>query len=302
MTSRRHFLEDSLALAALSMMPPLARAAAPVTRPIPADGRRLPVIGLGTWQTFDVGADATARARLGHLLARFAELGGEVIDSSPMYGSAEAVVGDLARERRLRPRLFLATKVWTQGKAAGMAQMEESLRRLHAPRIELMQIHNLTDWQRQLPTLRAWKVAGRIRYLGITHYHPSAYAEIEQILRREPLDFLQINYSLAEQESAQRLLPLAAEHGVAVIANRPFAEGALFGRVKDRTLPAAAVAEHGCRSWAQVFLRWILAHPAVTCVIPASSRIEHLEDNMAAGISALPAVEEQQALARIAGF
>lgn len=301
MTSRRHFLEDSLALAALSMMPPLAHAATPAARPIPADGRRLPVIGLGTWQTFDVGADATARSNLGRLLARFVELGGEVIDSSPMYGSAESVVGDLAREYDLRERLFFATKVWTQGKAAGMAQMEESLRRLRAPRIELMQIHNLTDWQQQLPTLRAWKAAGRIRYLGITHYHPSAYAEIEQILRREPLDFLQINYSLAEQESAQRLLPLAAERGVAVIANRPFAEGALFGRVKDRALPAAA-ADHGCRSWAQVFLRWILAHPAVTCVIPASRRIEHLEDNMAAGIGALPDVDEQKALARIAGF
>ena len=283
------------------MMPPLAHAALPAARLIPVDRRRLPVIGLGTWQTFDVGADATARANLGRLLARFAELGGEVIDSSPMYGSAEAVVGDLARERKLRERLFLATKVWTQGKAAGMAQMEESLRRLHTPRIELMQIHNLKDWQQQLPTLRAWKAEGRIRYLGITHYNPGAYAEIEHILRREPLDFLQINYSLAEQESAQRLLPLAAERGVAVIANRPFAEGALFGRVKDRTLPAAA-AEHGCRSWAQVFLRWILAHPAVTCVIPASSRIEHLEDNMAAGTGALPDVDQQKALARIAGF
>lgn len=283
------------------MMPPPAHAATPAARPIPADGRRLPVIGLGTWQTFDVGADATARARLGRLLARFAELGGEVIDSSPMYGSAEAVVGDLARERKLRERLFLATKVWTEGKAAGMAQMEESLRRLRTPRIELMQIHNLTDWQQQLPTLRAWKAAGRIRYLGITHYSTSAYAEIEHVLRREPLDFLQINYSLAEQESAQRLLPLAAERGVAVIANRPFAEGALFARVKDRALPAAA-ADHGCRSWAQVFLRWILAHPAVTCAIPASSRIEHLEDNMAAGTGTLPDVEEQKALARIAGF
>ncbi|MDP1907158.1 MAG: aldo/keto reductase [Hyphomicrobium sp.] len=283
------------------MMPPLAHAATPAARPIPADGRRLPVIGLGTWQTFDVGADATARANLGRLLARFAELGGAVIDSSPMYGSAEAVVGDLARERGLRERLFLATKVWTQGKAAGMAQMEESLRRLRAPHIELMQIHNLKDWQQQLPTLRAWKAAGRIRYLGITHYHPGAYAEIEAILRREPLDFLQINYSLAEQESAQRLLPLAVERRVAVIVNRPFAEGALFGRVKDRALPAAA-ADHGCHSWAQVFLRWILAHPAVTCAIPASSRFEHLEDNMAAGMGRLPGVEEQQALARIAGF
>ncbi len=302
MPSRRRFLHDSLALAGLAMMPPPAHAApTPATRIIPADGRRLPVVGLGTWQTFDVGADATARANLGRVMERFVELGGEVIDSSPMYASAEGVVGDLARERGLRPRLFLATKVWTQGKAAGIAQMQQSLRRLGSERVELMQVHNLLDWQQHLPTLRAWKAEGRIRYLGISHYAASAHAEVEAVLRKEPLDFLQINYSLAEQESARRLLPLAAERGVAVLANRPFAEGALFRTVQGKALPAAA-ADHGCRSWAQVFLRWILAHPAVTCAIPASSRIDHLEDNMAAGIGPLPDFREQQALARMAGF
>ena len=282
------------------MMPPLAHAA-PATRAIPGDGRRLPVVGLGTWQTFDVGADATARANLDRLLARFVALGGEVIDSSPMYGSAEGVVGDLARERGLRRRLFLATKVWTRGTGAGIAQMQESLRRLGSERIELMQVHNLLDWKQHLPTLRAWKAEGRIRYLGISHYHTSAYGEIEDILRNEALDFLQINYSLAEQESARRLLPLAAERGVAVIANRPFAEGALFRTVQGKALPAAA-ADHGCRSWAQLFLRWILAHPAVTCAIPASNRLDHLEDNMAAAMSPLPAPGEQPALARMVGF
>jgi diketogulonate reductase-like aldo/keto reductase len=302
MPSRREFLHDSLALAGLAMMQPPARAApTPATRIIPADGRRLPVVGLGTWQTFDVGADATARANLGRVMERFVELGGEVIDSSPMYASAEGVVGDLARERGLRPRLFLATKVWTQGKAAGIAQMQQSLRRLGSERIELMQVHNLLDWQQHLPTLRAWKAEGRIRYLGISHYTASAHAEVEAVLRKEPLDFLQINYSLAEQESARRLLPLAAERGVAVLANRPFAEGALFRTVQGKALPTAA-ADHGCRSWAQVFLRWILAHPAVTCAIPASSRIDHLEDNMAATIGPLPDFREQQALARMAGF
>ena len=285
------------------MMPPLAHAAAPApaTRIIPADGRRLAVVGLGTWQTFDVGADTAARANLGGVLSRFVELGGEVVDSSPMYGSAESVVGDLASARKLRDRLFLATKVWTSGRDAGIAQMEESLQRLKSPRIELMQIHNLQDWKLHLPVLRAWQAEGKIRYLGITHYSSGAYAEVEDILRREALDFLQINYSLAEQEAARRLLPLAAERGVAVIVNRPFAEGALFSRVKGRTLPAAAAAL-GCRTWAQLFLRWILAHPAVTCVIPASSRITHLEDNMAAGMTALPAVEAQKALGRMAGF
>ncbi|MCX7167955.1 MAG: aldo/keto reductase [Rhodocyclales bacterium] len=301
MPSRRNFLHHSLALSGLGMMPSLANAATPASRVIPTDGRRLGVVGLGTWHTFDVGRDAAARDNLGRLLSRFVELGGELIDSSPMYGSAESVVGDLAAARKLRDRLFLATKVWTYGRDAGIAQMEESLRRFRTPRIELMQIHNLQDWKLHLPALRAWKTEGRIRHIGITHYSPGAYAEIEDILRTEPLDFLQINYSLAEPESARRLLPLAAERGVAVIANRPFAEGALFGRVRDRTLPAAA-ADHGCRSWAQLFLRWILAHPAVTCAIPASNRIDYLEDNMAAGMGSLPGLDEQKALARMAGF
>jgi diketogulonate reductase-like aldo/keto reductase len=303
MPSRRSFLHHSFALSGLAMMPPLAHAAAPslATRIIPADDRRLAVLGLGTWQTFDVGTNSAARDTLGRVLTRFIELGGEVVDSSPMYGSSESVVGDLAAARKLRERLFLATKVWTSGKAAGIAQMEESLRRLRSPRIELMQIHNLLDWKTHLPVLREWKAAGRIRYLGITHYSVGAYAEVEDILRREPLDFLQINYSLAEQESARRLLPLAAERGVAVIVNRPFAEGALFSTVKGRALPAEAAAL-GCRSWAQLFLRWILAHPAVTCAIPASRRVEHLEDNMAAGMGALPDFKAQKALARMAGF
>jgi diketogulonate reductase-like aldo/keto reductase len=238
---------------------------------------------------------------LGRLMGRFAELGGTVVDSSPMYGSAETVLGDLAAERGLRPRLFLATKVWTQGGQAGIAQMEESLRRLRSPGIELMQVHNLTDWKQHLPTLRAWKAAGRIRYLGISHYSSGAYAEVEQVLRSEALDFLQINYSLAEQDSARRLLPLAAERGVAVIANRPFAEGCAVRHGQGKPLPAAA-ADHGCRSWAQLFLRWILAHPAVTCTIPASTRLDHLEDNMAAGLGPLPDFREQKALARMAGF
>lgn len=300
MPTRRSFLGSVLAFPALGMTPP-ARAEAPATRPIPADGRRLPVIGLGTWQTFDVDNNATARTNLGRVLARFAELGGTVVDSSPMYGSSELVLGELAMQHRLQARLFLATKVWTHGRAAGIAQMEESLSRLRSQRIDLMQIHNLVDWRQHLPVLQAWKAENRIRYLGITHYSTSAYAEVESVLRTEKLDFLQINYSLLEQESALRLLPLAADRGVAVIVNRPFAEGALFRQVKGRELPAEAKAR-GCHSWAQLFLRWILAHPAVTCAIPASSKLEHLEDNMAAGLGPLPGLAEQKALARIAGF
>jgi diketogulonate reductase-like aldo/keto reductase len=300
MPDRRTFLGNALALPALAMMP-AAAAPALAARAIPTDGRHLPVVGLGTWQTFDVGTDAAAYARLGSVLARFAELGGALVDSSPMYGNSESVLGDLAAQHVLRERLFLATKIWTRGRNEGIAQMEESLRRLRAPRIELMQVHNLVDWKQHLPLLRAWKAEGRIRYLGITHYTASAYGEVEAVLRTEKLDFLQINYSLLEQDSAQRLLPLAAERGVAVIANRPFAEGALFARVKGRTLPAEAAAL-GCASWAQLFLRWILAHPAVTCAIPASSKLAHLEDNMAAGLGPMPGFAEQKALARMAGF
>ena len=300
MPDRRDFLGTALALPALTMTP-AAAAPALARRAIPADGRRLPVIGLGTWQTFDVGSDAAARTRLGGVLARFVELGGAVADSSPMYGSSESVLGELAAEQGLRERLFLATKIWTRGRSEGIAQMEESLRRLRAPRIELMQVHNLVDWKQHLPLLREWKAQGRIRYLGISHYAAAAYGEVEAVLRTESLDFLQINYSLLEQESARRLLPLAAERGVAVIVNRPFAEGALFSRVKDRVLPAEAAAL-GCASWAQVFLRWILAHPAVTCAIPASGKQAHLEDNMAAGLGPLPGLAEQKALARMAGF
>jgi diketogulonate reductase-like aldo/keto reductase len=300
MPDRRTFLGNALALPALAMMP-AAAAPALAARAIPTDGRHLPVVGLGTWQTFDVGTDAAAYARLGSVLARFAELGGALVDSSPMYGNSESVLGDLAAQHVLRERLFLATKIWTRGRNEGIAQMEESLRRLRAPRIELMQVHNLVDWKQHLPLLRAWKAEGRIRYLGITHYTASAYGEVEAVLRTEKLDFLQINYSLLEQDSAQRLLPLAAERGVAVIANRPFAEGTLFARVKGRTLPAEAAAL-GCASWAQLFLRWILAHPAVTCAIPASSKLAHLEDNMAAGLGPMPGFAEQKALARMAGF
>jgi aryl-alcohol dehydrogenase-like predicted oxidoreductase len=299
MPTRRRFLASSLALSALPVFAKQAFVmSSPATRVIPSSGKPLAVVGLGTWQTFDVGGDRAAYDNLGRLLARFVELGGELVDSSPMYGSAEAVLGDLVTERKLRERLFLATKRWTRGRAAGVAQMEASLR---SPQIELMQVHNLTDWKQRLPVLRAWKAEGRIRHLGITHYHAGAHAEVEDILRAEPLDFLQINYSLAEPEAARRLLPLAGERSVAVIVNRPFAEGALFGAIKGKPLPAAA-ADYGCRSWAQVFLRWILAHPAVTCVIPATRRIAHLEDNMAAAASPLPDLAVHKALARMANL
>jgi diketogulonate reductase-like aldo/keto reductase len=260
---------------------------APLKRPLPGTGEMIPVIGLGTWRAFDVGSSPAEREPLREVLERFGALGGGVVDSSPMYGAAETVVGALAAELALLDRLFLATKVWTSGRAAGVAQMEQSLRRFRAGRIDLMQIHNLLDWRTHLRTLREWKDAGRIRYLGITHYSSSAYDELERVMRSEPLDVLQVNYSLGERDAERRLLPLARDRGIAVLVNRPFAAGGLFGRVRGRRLPAWA-GEVDCASWAQVFLKWILAHPAVTCVIPATSRVQHLADNLEAGVGALP--------------
>jgi diketogulonate reductase-like aldo/keto reductase len=256
-------------------------------RPIPASGELLPVIGLGTWQVFDAGADAAARAPLREVLAAFAKGGGRLIDTSPMYGSAEAVVGELAAELGIAKNLFLATKVWTSGSEDGVRQMEASFARLRVKRMDLMQVHNLKDVAVHASTLAEWKQAGRLRYTGITHYSPYAYPEIERLLAGGQYDFLQINYSLAERESAQRLLPLAQERRIAVIANRPFADGALFQRVRGKLLPAWA-GEIGAASWAQFFLKWILGHPAVTCAIPGTGRPDHMADNLAAGFGALP--------------
>jgi len=289
-------------MAAAAAGPAPAGATAPILeRPIPSSGEKIPAIGLGTWRTFDVGASAAARASLREVLQRFVALGGRVIDSSPMYGAAESVAGDLAADLAVTDTLFLATKVWTSGRESGVTQMEQSLRRLRARRLDLMQIHNLLDWRTHLRTLREWKAAGRIRYLGVTHYTASAYDELERVLRAEPLDFVQVNYSLGERQAERRLLPLARERGIAVLVNRPFAEGGLFQRVRGRALPAW-VAEVGCESWAQVFLKWILAHPAVTCVIPATSRPQHLADNMKAGGGPLPdAATRERMAALVAG-
>ena len=269
--------------------------ATPLRRAIPSSKEALPVIGLGTWQTFDVGGGAE-RSPLRQVLQRFVALGGRVVDSSPMYGRAEAVVGDLAAEDGLRDSLFVATKVWTSGRAAGVAQLEASLRHFRTRTLDLVQVHNLVDWRTHLTTLREWKHAGRIRYLGVTHYTASAYGELEKVMRAEPLDFVQLNYSVTEREAEQRLLPLAAERGMAVLVNRPFAEGALLRRVRGRAVPTWA-SDLGCTSWAQLFLKWIVAHPAVTCVIPATSRPEHLEDNMQAGRGPLPDAAARERIA-----
>ncbi len=256
-------------------------------RAIPSSGEWLPAVGLGTWQSFDIGDSAQAREGVRAVLVRFGERGGRVIDSSPMYGRAESAVGDLVHDLGLRRQLFLATKVWTSGRAAGVAQIEESCRRLKVDRLDLLQVHNLLDADTQLETLGEWKAAGRLRYLGVTHYHAGAFDSIERYLQSRRLDFVQFNYSMAEREAERRLLPVAQERGVAVIVNRPFAGRALIDRVRGKELPAWAV-EIGCRTWAQFFLKFILAHPAVTCVIPATSNPKHLDDNMDAGRGTAP--------------
>jgi diketogulonate reductase-like aldo/keto reductase len=257
-----------------------------LTRPIPRSGEPLPVVGLGTWQTFDAASDA-ARGPLREVLSDFVRLGGRVVDSSPMYGRSESVVGDLAADLAIQKDLFVATKVWTTGRDAGVRQMEESFRRLRASRIDLMQVHNLVDWQTQLRTLRAWKAEGKLRYIGVTHYTESAYGELERVIKSEDLDFVQLNYSVAERAAARRMLPLAAERGIAVLVNRPLAEGGLFRKTRGKPLPEWA-ADIGAASWAQFFLKFVLGHPAVTCAIPATSRVDHLRDNMSAGRGPLP--------------
>lgn len=257
-----------------------------LNRAIPSSGETLPVVGVGTWQTFDVNREEEKPA-LTEVLQTLVKNGGKVIDSSPMYGQSEQVVGELSQEAGLNDKLFIATKVWTSGKENGIRQMRESLGHFRRKSIELMQIHNLTDWQTHLSTLREWKESGRIKYIGITHYTESAYDKIENILLNHPLDFIQINYSLGSRNAAKRILPLAQEKKVAVLINRPFEEGSLFRKFRNVSLPDWAK-ECECQTWGQIFLKFILAHPAVTCVIPGTSKASHLLDNLKAGTGTLP--------------
>jgi len=290
---RRRFAAGLAAAGAAATFGARARGAGPayegramLTRKIPRTGEDLPVIGLGTWQTFDVGADARARAPLAEVLETFLASGGRVIDSSPMYGTSEEVVGDLLAAVKAR-HPFVATKIWTRGKAEGEAQLAESMRRLRAPRLDLAQVHNLLDAEAHLETLRARKAAGLVRYVGVTHYTTASFPDLERWIRKEELDFVQLPYSVAVRGAEARLLPAAAETGTAVLVNRPFEEGALFARVRGKPLPDWAAAL-GCTAWSQVFLKFILANPAVTCVIPATAKPKHLEENVAAGSGPLP--------------
>ncbi|KAK54781.1 aldo/keto reductase [Bordetella bronchiseptica] len=285
--SRARFLRLAGAVALGLAAPRVPAAPSLLTRPVPADGSPLPVIGCGTYIGFDVARPSAEYDALGEVVRTLFAAGGTVLDSSPMYGRAEAVTGRLLAEAGLRRRAFVATKVWTSGRAAGLTQMQASLRQLGGERIDLMQIHNLLDWRTHLPVLREWQAAGRIRYVGISHYTASAYDEVEAVLRAERLDFLQINYALDDRQAAQRLLPLAADRGVAVLVNRPFGGGGLLRRLAGRPLPSWA-ADIGATSWAQVLLKFVLSHPAVTCAIPGTGRAAHMRDNLAAGMAAPP--------------
>ena len=256
-------------------------------RPIPRSGELLPAVGVGTWQTFDVGPKAPERSELSEVLRLLAQSGGSVVDSSPMYGKSEGVVGDLATGLGLREKLFYATKIWTSGREAGIRQMETSFQLMQTQRMDLMQVHNLLDLSVHAKTLREWKTAGRVRYIGITHYHKGAHAELERIVKTREWDFVQFNYSMAEREAETRLLPACADSGTAVLVNRPFSQGSLFPKVKGSALPEWA-SDFDCASWGQFFLKYLLAHPAVTCVIPGTRRTAHLRDNLGAGLGRLP--------------
>jgi diketogulonate reductase-like aldo/keto reductase len=270
-----------------------------LTRTIPSSGESLPVIGLGTWQAFDVGPDAASRGPLATVLQELIAAGGTVVDSSPMYGRAEQVIGDLVSERHWRPQLFMATKVWTRGRKEGVEQMQQSMRRLRVDRVDLMQVHNLVDARTHLDTLRGWKADGRVRYVGVTHYTSRGAEEVADLLATETVDFVQINYSPVEREAERRLFPLTLERGIAVLANRPLGgdTGRLLQRLRGRALPSWA-SEIDCTSWAQIILKFAVSHPAVTCAIPATSKPDHVRDNLQAGIGRMP---DEVLRTRIAG-
>jgi aryl-alcohol dehydrogenase-like predicted oxidoreductase len=266
---------------------------------IPSSGELVPVIGMGSSRTFDVGSDIETRARLAPVLQTFFDRGGSIIDTSPMHGSSEQVLGDLLADNQNKKSLFMATKVWTEGRAEGIAQMQESMHLLQRPVIDLIQIHNLLDWEVQMETLAAWKQQGRVRYIGITTHRGFDHEQITYVMRYFPVDFVQFSYSIANRSAEQQILPLAKERGIATMVNRPFQRGDLFQRVKSRKLPAWA-ADFDCSSWGQFFLKFVVSHPTVTCVIPATSKIKHMQDNMGAGYGRMP--NEKQRLRMIKYF
>lgn len=300
MHDRRRFLGSLGALgvaAGLAPMPLRATGPQPIRRAVPASGEMLPVIGMGTWITFNVGDDPVLRAERVKVLRTFFDRGGALIDSSPMYGSAEEVIGHGLARIDNDDALFSATKVWTPFQALGRKQMAESEKLWGTKRFDLMQVHNLVDWDAHLETLVDWKADGRVRYIGMTTSHGGRHEELSQIMQKQPIDFVQFTYNILDREAESRLLPLAADRGLGVLINRPFQRGALIDRMEQHPLPDWAQ-EFGAENWAQFLLKFIVAHPAVTCVIPATSRVDHMQENMAAGTGRLPDPAMRQRMIR----
>ena len=288
--TRRHFIQGlGLLSAGITLMPEtiFGESRQVIKHAIPSSGERIPVIGMGTSRTFDVGDEPAVLTRLGQVLQVFFDNGGSIIDSSPMYGNSETVVGNLLKTIPNKKNLFAATKVWTYGRQSGIDQMQESMQRMGVGVMDLMQIHNLRDWKIHLPTLRQMKETGKIRYIGITTSHGRFHSDLMQIMRTEKLDFVQFSYNIGNRTVEDSLLPLAADRGIATLINRPYQRGTLFRSVKGKTLPEWA-REFDCNSWGQFFLKFVVSHPAVTCVIPATSKVHHMADNMAANFGKLP--------------
>jgi len=300
MITRRKLLAASASAVALSplLAGAMPNAPAVITRPIPSSGELLPVIGMGTSRTFDAGADAATIARLAEVMKLFFAGGGSVIDSSPMYGEAESRVGDVLRDMDKTPALFAATKVWTEGRDEGIAQMQQSAARMNVDRFDLIAVHNLVDWQTQLATLKAWKSEGKVRYIGITTSHGRYHSELLDIMRKEPLDFVQFTYNIANRTAEEALLPLAQDRGIATMINRPFQRGSLFKRSSGAQLPDVAT-DLGCTSWGQFYLKFILGHPAVTSLIPATSKPHHMKDNMGANVGPVPDADQRAEMLRV---
>ena len=294
---RRAFLQRTVAGASAALVPVFARAqSAPLTRNVPKTGEAMPAVGLGSWITFNVGSDPVARSACADVMRAFVDAGGRMIDSSPMYGSSQDVIGDGLRRAGLTQRVFAADKVWTSSGAQGRAQIEQSRRKWQVARFDLVQVHNLLAWREHLPTLYAMKAAGEIRYVGITTSEGRRHRDVEDLLRREPLDFVQVSYNPADREVEERILPLARDRGVAVIVNRPFRERALLQSLAGQALPGWS-ADIACTTWAQVVLKFIVAHPTVTCVIPATTRVDHVRENLAAAREPLPDAALRQRIA-----
>ena len=303
MIKRRQLLQISAGLLISQALGLRAEASASPTlrliqRAIPSSGELLPVMGMGTSGTFDTEGDPASLATLQEVLQAFFDGGGTVIDSSPMYGNSESRVGDVLRALPQRPKLFAATKVWTTGRQQGIAQIKESARRMNVERFDLIAVHNLQDWKTHLETLKNWKAEGKVRYIGITTSHGRDHAEFLQVMRTQPLDFVQFSYNIADRAAERELLPVAAERGIATMINRPYQRGALFTRSRGKELPALA-AELDCSSWGQFYLKYILGHPAVTCIIPATASVRHMVDNMRANFGRLPDARQRAEMLRL---